>query len=121
MPAVPSTSFELHQVLGQGASGVISKASWTDNPLELPDAVAIKVFKGEVTSDGYPQDELNACLKVGNHGSLVRSLAQVKEPGYLALIMELIPEYYKNLGLPPSFDTCTRDTFPDGLLYRQKM
>ena len=77
----------------------------------------MKVFKGEVTSDGYPEDELQACLKVGNHPNVVQSLAQVKEdlnPGgkYLALIMTLIPENYKNLGLPPCFNSCTRDTFP---------
>jgi serine/threonine protein kinase len=28
--------------------------------------------------------------------------------------MELIPEHYDNLGLPPNFDTCTRDTFKAG-------
>jgi serine/threonine protein kinase len=30
----------------------------------------------------------------------------------LALIMELIPARFYNLGLPPSLITCTRDTFP---------
>jgi serine/threonine protein kinase len=28
--------------------------------------------------------------------------------------MQLIPEHYSNLGLPPNFDTCTRDTFELG-------
>jgi len=67
-----------------------------------------------VTSDGYPEDELQACLKVGRHANLVQLLAQVNESGYLALIMSLIPAHYDNLGLPPSFDTCTRDIFPVG-------
>lgn len=114
IPTLPSSSFLLQQILGQGASGVISKASWKDNKLDLPDNVAVKVFKGEVTSDGYPEDELNACLKVGNHPNLVQSLAQVKEPNFLALIMQLIPENYINLGLAPSLESCTRDTFPEG-------
>ncbi len=114
VPEITSSSFTLQQVLGQGASGVISKGTWLDNELNLPEAMAVKVFKGEVTTDGYPEDELNACLKVGNHINLVKPLAQVKEPEYLALIMELIPDHYQNLGLPPSFDTCTRDTFPAG-------
>ncbi len=114
VPVVPSTSFTLCEVLGQGASGVISKALWNQPQPDLPDAIAVKVFKGEVTSDGYPQDELQACLKLGNHVNLVRSLAQVDEKGYLALIMNLIPDHYRNLGLPPCFKTCTRDTFaPD--------
>ncbi|MGF1688862.1 leucine-rich repeat-containing serine/threonine-protein kinase [Photobacterium japonica] len=114
VPCVPSRDFTLHQVLGQGASGVISKASWLHAQDRFPEEIAVKVFKGEVTSDGYPEDELQACLKVGHHPNVVQSLAQVNEEGYLALIMNLIPSHYRNLGLPPTFSTCTRDTFPAG-------
>ena len=32
----------------------------------------------------------------------------------MALVMELIPERFYNLGLPPSLTSCTRDTFPEG-------
>ena len=97
---------DVNKQIGQGASGVIHLANWHQQP------VALKLFKGEITSDGYPEDELQACLKVGNHPNLVQSLAQVVEPNYLALIMNLIPAHYSNLGLPPCFDSCTRDTFP---------
>ena len=114
VPEISSSSYTLQQVLGQGASGVISKAQWNQPQEVFQDDIAVKVFKGEVTSDGYPEDELQACLKVGGHANLVRSLAQVNEDGYLALIMSLIPAHYKNLGLPPDFQTCTRDTFPLG-------
>lgn len=72
------------------------------------------MFKGEVTSDGYPHDELEACLQAGHHNNLVKSIAQVEEQDYLALVMELIPSSYYNLGLPPTLETCTRDTFPKG-------
>lgn len=114
VPEVASSSYSLQQVLGQGASGVISKAAWHQPQAAFPNDIAVKVFKGEVTSDGYPKDELQACLKVGNHPYLVQSLAQVNEDGYLALIMNLIPSHYRNLGLPPCFNSCTRDTFwPD--------
>jgi hypothetical protein len=112
VPQLVSSSYTLQNVLGQGASGVISKAVWNEQQTQFPNEIAVKVFKGEVTSDGYPEDELQACLKVGNHPSLVQSLAQVKEEGYLALIMNLIPAHYANLGLPPSLNSCTRDTFP---------
>lgn len=114
VPSLKASSFALHNVLGQGASGVISRATWHEAQTEYPHEVAVKVFKGSVTSDGYPKDELQACLKTGSHKNIVRSLAQVNENGYLALIMVLIPEHFKNLGLPPTFDTCTRDTFPSG-------
>jgi len=114
VPQIPSSHFTLQKRLGQGASGVISTATWNTTDHQFPNDIAVKVFKGEVTSDGYPEDELKACLKAGNHPSLVQSLAQVNEEGYLALIMDLIPQHYKNLGLPPSFESCTRDTFPEG-------
>ena len=114
VPELSSTSYTLENVLGQGASGVISKAHWNTPQSQFPEDIAVKVFKGEVTSDGYPQDELQACLQVGKHPNLVQSLAQVNENNYLALIMTLIPENYQNLGLPPCFKSCTRDTFPQG-------
>jgi serine/threonine protein kinase len=101
-------------VLGQGASGVISHANWQDEKFAFPNEVAVKVFKGEVTSDGYPHDELEACLQAGHHNNLVKSIAQVDDGKDLALVMELIPETYYNLGLPPTLETCTRDTFKEG-------
>ena len=112
VPSVSAASFTLHNVLGQGASGVISRATWVDNTSVFPEEVAIKIFKGKVTSDGYPEDELQACLKAGDHKNLVRSLAQVNDENCLALVMNLIPDNFKNLGLPPSLNSCTRDPFP---------
>lgn len=114
VPLLSSSSFTLQNVLGQGASGVISRAIWTKNQQTFPNDIAVKVFKGKVTSDGYPEDELKACLKTGNHKNLVRSLAYVNEKGYLALVMNLIPNNFINLGLPPCFNSCTRDTFSAG-------
>lgn len=114
VPVVAPSDFTLHQVLGKGASGVISKATWNAPQSIFPKEIAVKVFKGEITSDGYPKDELQACLKVGNHPNLVQSLAQVNQGDYLALIMNLIPSHYNNLGLAPCFDSCTRDRFPEG-------
>lgn len=114
VPSISSSSYTLQNILGQGASGVIYQASWNNSQSQFPDDIAVKVFKGEVTSDGYPQDELQACLKVGDHPNLVQSLAQVQVPDTLSLIMDLIPTHYKNLGLPPSLQSCTRDTFNEG-------
>ncbi|MEZ8053126.1 leucine-rich repeat-containing protein kinase family protein [Vibrio atlanticus] len=114
VPAVSSQCYSLNQVLGQGASGVISHANWLNRDFDFPQEVAVKVFKGEVTSDGYPHDELEACLQAGQHSNLVKSIAQVDEENYLALVMELIPSNYYNLGLPPTLESCTRDTFNEG-------
>ena len=117
IPEVTSNDYHLLDILGQGASGVIYQADWVGSINKegiFPEEIAVKVFKGEVTSDGYPQDELQACLKVGSHHNLVSSIAQVNEKNCLALVMKLIPTDFKNLGLPPSLQTCTRDTFDNG-------
>lgn len=110
---------EQHEVLGQGASGVIYRASWVKAPAELADAeqpIAVKVFKSNVTSDGYPIDELHACLAAGNHDNLVQLLARVEQPGQLGLVMGLIPKDFDNLGEPPTFASCTRDHFDDDFM-----
>lgn len=60
--------------LGEGASGIISQAYWEDNR-----DVAVKVFKGEVTSDGYPEDELQVAIAAGQHKNLVTLLATLKQ------------------------------------------
>lgn len=114
VPEISAADYRLQTVLGEGASGVIYQAQWAnlkDAQPGYPEDIAVKVFKGAVTSDGYPKDELAACLKVGTHPSLTESIAQVNENGYLALVMALIPPRFKNLGAPPSLQSCTRDTF----------
>lgn len=103
---------ELHEELGEGASGVISRGSW----LAEQEAVAIKIFKGDVTSDGYPADEIRACIAAGTHDNLttvhgrLHKHPQEKE----GLVLSLIPSSYSNLGNPPDFDTCTRDIYDEG-------
>ncbi|WP_191600813.1 leucine-rich repeat-containing protein kinase family protein [Marinomonas algicola] len=108
------SQFEWQEVLGQGASGVISRAINREANDNLAREVAIKVFKGEVTSDGSPEDELDICLSVGEHPNVVTPLAKIAEDSMSALVMSLIPPNYFNLGQAPSFDTCTRDTFTQG-------
>jgi tRNA A-37 threonylcarbamoyl transferase component Bud32 len=108
---------ELFEKIGEGASGVIYRAKWLNQPASLKGQdpnIAVKLFKGEVTSDGYPADELNCCLSAGSHSSLIKVVAQIAQQDQLGLVMELIPDTFYNLGLPPNFKTCTRDTFKEG-------
>ena len=100
---------EVKELLGEGASGEIFKAY----SKELKSDVAIKFFKGAITSDGYAKDEMNACISVGEHENLIKVLAKIDTSERLGLLLELIPAIFKNLGNPPNFDTCTRDTYED--------
>jgi hypothetical protein len=115
MISVSLKDFHLKQKLGEGASGVIHQATWLNKPstIDSTNDIAVKLFKGEITSDGYPIDELNNCLQAGEHKSLIKVIAKIMSKEQLALVMELIPASFYNLGLPPSLKTCTRDTFPN--------
>ena len=103
-------SLEIKEVLGEGASGLISKA------VHEGKEVAIKVFKGEITSDGLPKEEMDINISMGKHDHLVDVLAHVvgHPEGKDVLMLELIPSHFFNLGLPPTLKTCSRDVYPKG-------
>ena len=110
LPEVPWTSITLGQLLGEGASGHIHRvqaAGW-------PQPLALKLFKGAVTSDGLPQDELTACLAAGQHPTLTTPVARLSQHPTQAqgLLMPLIPPAHINLAGPPSLQSCTRDVYP---------
>lgn len=107
---VPYEMLEVKERLGSGASGEIFRAY--SHPHK--DEIALKLFKGSITSDGYAQDEMNAYMSVGEHPNLIKVLAKLKGSERLGLVLEYIPNLYRNLGLPPDFETCTRDTFREG-------
>ncbi len=114
LPTVCFSDLKLGKVLGQGASGVISEAGWVNTPQGIVNQpVALKKYKGEITSDGYPQDELSACIAAGSHANLVKLVAKVEEPQQLGLVMALIETGFSNLGEPPTFESCTRDHFSE--------
>ncbi|KAL0930226.1 serine threonine protein kinase [Colletotrichum truncatum] len=105
---------EFEGLLGHGASGDIFKARWMPAD-SVVNEVAVKLFKGEVTSDGTPLDEMAACLAAGSHKNLISTLASIQgHPEKHGLVMQLIPPHYQTLGLPPSLQTCTRDRYEAG-------
>ncbi|TNJ08603.1 protein kinase [Aeromonas veronii] len=116
----------LGELLGQGASGVIHRATLVGNSAdEVTQAsdrgngsqVAVKLFKGAVTSDGLPRCEMAASLAAGCHPNLIKMIGKVADhpSGIPALVMELIDPAFANLAGPPSLDSCTRDVYPEGL------
>ncbi|MGZ8065700.1 leucine-rich repeat-containing protein kinase family protein [Aeromonas salmonicida] len=107
----------LGEQLGQGASGIIHRAE-----LATPAgsrAVAVKLFKGAVTSDGLPRCEMAVSLAAGRHPHLVGVEGRVGDhpSGIPALVMTLIDPRFVNLAGPPSLDSCTRDVYPADLTF----
>ena len=111
LPDIDWAELTLGETLGQGASGVIYQGLWTTELAQQE--VAIKIFKGEITSDGLPADEMAASLAPGCHDHLVNVLGKLNnEPQEKqGLVFSFISPHYKTFGQPPDFDTCTRDTY----------
>ena len=108
-PNIPWSELEMAEVLGEGASGVIRKALWT--PLAQP--VAVKLYKGTITSDGSPLHEMQACIAAGLHPNLIKVEGRVvgHPEAQAALVMDLIDPSYRNLAALPSLASCTRDIY----------
>ncbi len=114
LPAIARDQVELGEVLGQGASGIIHRARW-QAPGQPPRAMAAKLFKGELTSDGLPHSEMAACLAAGEQGNLIGVAGPLAtQPGTAdGLLLELIDPHYRPLAGPPSLASCTRDIYPN--------
>ncbi len=115
LPAIDWSNLMVGEILGQGASGIISKGRWHTHS-DVVD-VAIKLFKGDITSDGYPADEMRACLAAGYHDNLISPIGRVTNhpDDKQGLVFPLVPVSFRSLGGPPSLESCTRDTYPESL------
>ena len=108
------SELELAQQLGEGASGVIYQANWRA-PGQPVRPVAVKLYKGAITSDGSPLHEMHACIAAGQHPNLINVFGRVVgHPQQQAgLVMELIAPSFRNLAGLPSLDSCSRDVYAD--------
>jgi hypothetical protein len=102
---------ELKQKLGEGASGVIHRADYLHDG--ATEDVAVKLFKGAMTSDGSPLCEMAACIGAGAHPNLIPVLGHLEHhpDGAHGLVMSLIDPHFVNLAGPPSLGSCTRDIY----------
>ncbi|UWF47336.1 leucine-rich repeat-containing serine/threonine-protein kinase [Pseudomonas sp. N3-W] len=113
-PGIAWGALQLEQKLGEGASGVIHRATWQRTGLG-PVAVAVKLYKGEMTSDGSPLHEMNACITAGLHPNLIRVEGRIIDhpQAQAGLVMQLIDPSYRNLAALPSLASCSRDIYTD--------
>lgn len=108
-------TLSLQHKLGEGASGVIYRAH--HHASDAP--VAVKMFKGALTSDGLPSSEKAASIAAGAHPGLIPVIGKLRAhpeatPG---LVMSLIDPGFRNLAAPPSLESCTRDVYPPQLKF----
>ena len=114
IPSIPWNRLRIAHRLGEGASGVIYRAELFHKEKVQP--VAVKVFKGDVTSDGLPHSEMTACIQAGRHPGLIPVMGQIAHhpTGANGLVMSLIDTRFRNLADPPSLESCTRDVYAQG-------
>ena len=114
-PTINWQDLTLGPPLGEGASGVIHRAEWAPAGAP-PRAVAVKLFKGAVTSDGLPRSEMAAALSAGAAPYLLAGLGRVEghPAGTAGLVLPLLDPALRNLAGPPSLATCTRDVYAAG-------
>ena len=105
------SALALGRCLGEGASGQVHEAVWRQPARSLP--VAVKLFKGAMTSDGLPACEMEACLAAGDHPALLGGLARITghPAGAQGLVVPLLPGHWRALAAPPSLETCSRDVY----------
>lgn len=110
VPHVDWRELALGPKLGEGASGVIHQA--TLGSAMRP--VAVKLFKGAVTSDGWPHSEMAASIAAGAHPTLIAAQSRIDghPDGAEGLVMALVDPSFRTLAGPPSLASCTRDVYP---------
>lgn len=113
---IPWSSLQIEGLLGEGASGHIHAACWhRDDGATTP--VAVKLFKGAVTSDGLPRSERAACVAAGQHPHIVGVLGPLTghPGGAQGLVLPRIAPQFHPLAAPPSMASCSRDVYAHGL------
>jgi hypothetical protein len=123
VPRIAWEDLELAEQLGEGASGVIHKAHWQPSPQVAGRPVAVKLFKGSVTSDGFPAEEMAACLAAGDHDNLIGVIGILTghPAGTSGLVMPWVDPGFRTLAGPPDLASCTRDIYPDDLRFSLPM
>jgi hypothetical protein len=110
VPHIDWRELTLGRKLGEGASGVIHQAA-----LGKVQQVAVKLFKGSVTSDGWPHSEMAACIAAGVHPTLIAAQSRIDghPDGTEGLVMGLVDPSFVTLAGPPSLASCTRDVYAE--------
>ena len=93
--------------IGEGTSGIVHRSVFQNTE------VAIKIYKGKMTSDGLSTNEIYTLSSIKPHINLIEVLGYLygeNEEDIEGLVMSLFNNY-NPIGEPPSFETITRDLY----------
>lgn len=119
LPPVPWGDLKVEALLGEGASGHIYHVHRNTSDEIATQTLALKLFKGAVTSDGLPEHEMAASVAAGQHPGLCTPCARLTDhpEGTQGLLLPLLEPSWINLAGPPSLQSCTRDVYPQTLQF----
>lgn len=108
-PLIPWSRLSGDRPLGEGASGLVRAMQLA--PEKQP--IAVKLFKGRMTSDGLPEREMAATLAAGRHPHLLHALGRITghPDATEGLVLPLLPQGTRPLAGPPSLESCSRDIY----------
>ncbi len=106
--AIDWSEIRLGEELGRSVNNIVYYGQLKDGQ-----EVAVKIYGHDLVTDGLPADDMNACLRIGDHQNVIGGIAKVinAPDNQQALVMPLIPDTYKNLGKPPTFLSVCRDAY----------
>jgi len=93
--------------IGEGTAGKVYKSIFNNNK------VAVKHYKSKMTSDGLSTNEMYILSSIKKHKNLIEIIGYVyntTKEDINGIIMPLF-DNYNSVGLPPSFETITRDVY----------
>lgn len=118
---IDASTLRIAQILGEGASGTTYACESDQFPNQ---ALALKVFKHTMTSDGSPDNELLAHQSVGDHPHLTnvvaridgetdnkQTLSELRLSQSGGMLMKQLAPHLRLLGAPPSLESCSRDIY----------
>ncbi len=115
LPDIYFNELDIKELVGQSPSSEVFKGTIKSTLQQ----VAIKLYRGQLTSDGFPADDMYAAMAAGFHDNLIKIIGNLKNVPDVkkGLVLEFIPKTFKALGLPPSLNSCSRDTYPVDLRF----
>ncbi len=121
IPDIPNifiNDIEILEKIWESPSSSVYKARIKSSQEE----VAVKLFKWELTSDWYPEDDMKSAIASWNHNNLIKIIGNITDliEWKKWLVLWLVWHEYKKLWNPPSLESCTRDTFDENTKFSQE-
>jgi len=115
-PSIDWSDIEIKEQIGESANNSVFRAITASG-----EDVAVKLYGSDLSTDGLPEDEMNASVVAGTHDNLIGAYGTIDNApgGQQGMVMPLIPSRFEKLAHPPNLQTLTRDVYQNPELLPQ--